>query len=80
VIPKASIKRYYRIDRREIHYLKFIFEGYSGVAVMRTVDPRKSLMVLHIGPGCEGEVDMIMNDLQGHIRVEVAEIPREETL
>ena len=80
MIPKASIKRYYRIDRREIHYLKFILEGYSGVAVMRTVDPRKSLMVLHIGPGCEGEVGMIINDLQGHIRVEVAEILKEETL
>jgi hypothetical protein len=80
VTPESSVKKYYRIDRRESYYLKFILEGYGGVAVMRTLDPRKGLVVLHIGPGCEEEVDMIIHDLQRHMRIEVADVRGEDFL
>jgi hypothetical protein len=80
VTPEASVKKYYRIDRREIHYLKFILEAYAGVAVMRTLDPQKGLVVLHVGPGCEEEVDMIIHDLKRHIRIEVWDVWGEESL
>jgi hypothetical protein len=66
----ATVRRYYRVDRREIHYLKFILEGYDGVAVVRTVDPTAGLVVLHIGPGCQGVVDMVIKDLEKEIRIE----------
>ena len=79
MIPKSSTKKYYRIDRREICYLKFILEGYSGVAVLKTLGPQQGLVVLHIGPGCEKEVDMIINDLQGDMRIEAAEIGQNVT-
>jgi len=80
VIPKASTKRYYRIDRREVHFLKFILEGYSGVAVMRTLDPQNGFVVLYVSPGCEKEVDMILSDLKGQIRIEKAELLEREGL
>jgi hypothetical protein len=80
VTPEASVKKYYRIDRREIHYLRFILEAYAGVAVMRTLDPQKGLVVLHVGPGCEEEVDMIIHDLKRHIRIEVWDVWGEESL
>jgi hypothetical protein len=80
VIPERSVKKYYRIDRREIHYLRFILEGYAGVAVMRTLDPQQGLVVLYVGPGCEEEVDMIVHDLQRHMRIEVADVRREASL
>ncbi|OEU46321.1 MAG: hypothetical protein BA872_02670 [Desulfobacterales bacterium C00003060] len=70
---KATVKKYYRVDRREIHFLKFILEGYDGVAVVRTIDPQEGLVVLHIGPGCEGIADMIIQDLQRDIRIERVE-------
>jgi len=79
LIPTACTKRYYRIDRREVHYLKFILEGYAGVAVMRTLDSRRGLVVLHISPGCEREVDMIIDDLKRNMRIEVADIEGEGT-
>ncbi len=65
-----AIERYYRVDRHKIHYLKFILEGYDGVAVMRTLDPKKGLVVLHIGLGCEREVDMIIEDLKRYILID----------
>jgi hypothetical protein len=67
---KATVRRYYRVDRREIHFLKFILEGYDGVAVVRTVDPTAGLVALHIGVGCQSIVDMIIKDLERQIRIE----------
>jgi len=78
VTPESSIKKYYRIDRREIHYLRFILEAYAGLAVLRTLDPQKGLVVLHVSPGCEEEVDMIICDLKRQMRIEVADDRGEE--
>jgi hypothetical protein len=66
----TTVTKYFRVDRREIHFLKFILEGYDGVAVVRTVDPLAGLVVLHIGPGCQGVVDMVIEDLEKEIRIE----------
>ena len=77
-MPKTAVKRYYRVDRREIHFLKFILEGYDGVAVLRTLNSQEGLVALHIGPGCESTVDMIIQDLRGHIRIEALELKIED--
>jgi hypothetical protein len=76
---RQCIMRYYRIDRREIHYLKFVLEGYDGVAVMRTLDPQAGLVVLHVAPGCEDVVDTIIDDLKGCIRIEGAGPPSQRS-
>jgi len=60
--------------------LKFILEAYAGVAVMTTLDPHKGLVVLHVGPGCEEEVDMIIHDLKRHMRIEASDVGGEEFL
>ena len=67
---EGCLRQYYRVDRREIHYLKFILEGYDGLAVMRTVDPLAGLVVLHVPAGCEKDVDAIVDDLKSHMRIE----------
>jgi hypothetical protein len=66
----SSVKKYYRVDRGQIHFLKFVLEGYDGIAVLSTMDPQEGLVVLYIGPGCQSIVDMIIQDLQRHIRIE----------
>jgi len=73
--PRCSVKRHYRIDRREVGYLRFILEAYPGVAMMRTVDPQQGLVVLHVGPGCEKEVDMIIDGLRKEVQIELVEFP-----
>lgn len=67
---KGCLKQYYRVDRRQIHYVKFILEGYDGLAVMRTVDPEAGVVVLHVPPGCEKDVNAVVEDLKKHIRIE----------
>lgn len=62
--------KYYRIDRREISFLKFIIEAYDGTAVVTTVDPDAGVVSLHIAPGCEPVVNMILEDLKQSILIE----------
>ena len=72
-----TIKRYYRVDRREIAFLKFIFEAYDGIAVLETLDPVAGIVAFHIAPGCERDVDAILEDLKREIVIEPAQIKHE---
>ena len=72
--PAETVQRYFRVDRREIAFIKFILEAYDGLAVMETLDPMSGLVVFHIAPGCEADVDMILQDVKKEIVIEPAEI------
>ncbi|MBT8374495.1 MAG: DUF4911 domain-containing protein [Deltaproteobacteria bacterium] len=65
-----SIKKYYRVDRREISFLKFILEAYDGLAILTTVDSKKGIVVINIAPGCEADVKMILQDLKQNVMIE----------
>ena len=65
-----TIKKYYRIDRREICFIKFIVEAYDGLAVLTTVDPEAGIVILYIAPGCEADVETILQELKKDIMIE----------
>lgn len=65
-----TVKRHYRVDRREIAFIKFIFEAYDGLAVLETLDPLAGVVVFHIAPGCETDVDQVLQDLKREILIE----------
>jgi hypothetical protein len=65
-----SIIQYYRVDRRQIGFLKFILEACDGIATMSTEDAGLGLVSLKIPPGCEGDVARVMKDLQKDIFME----------
>ena len=65
-----TISKYYRVDRRKICFLRFIFEAYDGIAVVTTIDPQAGFVVLHISSGCEETVEMILQDLKKEIMIE----------
>ena len=69
-----TIKWYYRVDRRDIAFLRFIFEAYDGLAIIETLNPESGDIVLYIAPGCESDVDMILRDLKGDIMLEAAQL------
>ncbi|MCP4694808.1 MAG: DUF4911 domain-containing protein [Desulfobacterales bacterium] len=72
---KETVKKYYRVDRREIAYVKFILEGYDGLAVMTTVNARTGEIVLASAPECEAELDAILQDLEREILIEPLDAP-----
>ena len=67
-----TIKWYYRVDRREIAFLRFIFEAYDDLAIIETLNPESGDIVFHIAPGCESDVDVVLRDLKGDIMLEAA--------
>ena len=62
--------RYLRVDRRQISFLRFVFEAYDGVAVVTTENPKLGIVSLHVAAGCEDVVEMIIDDLRTEIRIE----------
>jgi hypothetical protein len=56
-----------RVPRREISTLKYLFESYEGVAIVRTVetvDAATAVVALLAPPDQVGEADAILDDLE----------------
>jgi len=53
--------RHVLIAPREIHFLRFILEAYEGLAVVTTVQAAAGLVQLSIAPGCEEDVEKILD-------------------
>ena len=66
-----STVQYFRVDRRQIGFLKFILEACDGIVTMSTEDAGRGVITLRIPPGCEGEVATILKDLQKDIFMEL---------
>jgi hypothetical protein len=65
-------RAYYRVDRKEISYLRFIFEAYDGIAALTTIDPAAGLICFLIPPGCGREVEAVLRDLRKQFRIDPA--------
>jgi hypothetical protein len=65
-----TVNKFYRIDRREICYLKFILESYDGIATMSTLDPGAGLIRIDVPPEREPELECILQDLKSEILME----------
>ena len=65
-----STIQYYRVDRRKIGFMKFIFEACEGIVTITTVDAALGLVSLRIPPGCEGEVAAVIKDLEKDVFME----------
>ena len=65
-----STSRTIRIHRREICFVKHIFEAYEGVALLTTLDPERGVLRLRIPPGQEVVVAAIIDDLRTCLLVE----------
>jgi hypothetical protein len=65
-----TIKKFLRVDRKEICFLKFILEAYDGIATITTIDAHQGILMLRIAPGCEGDVESVLQDLKKDIIID----------
>ena len=63
-------KRYLRVDRRHIGFMKFIFEAYEGIANLTTIDPNLGIILINIPDGCEDTVTNLLEILGRDILIE----------
>ena len=69
-----TIKKYFRVDRREIHFIRFILEAYDGIVTLTTVDPDAGLVCLSIPPGCENDVEIVLQDIKKDVMIARARV------
>ena len=58
-----TTRRIFRVDRREINYLRVTIESYDGMGVVRTIDPQVALIEVQASPGCEHLLSRLVNSL-----------------
>ena len=66
---KGVIKRDLRLNRRDIAYVKYILEGYEGLATVTTIDRSESVVRLSILPDFASDVDGILEALKREIDI-----------
>jgi len=55
----CTIKHFF-VRPRDIYFLRFILEGYDGLAVVTTLQPEAGLVQINVAPGCEEELEQIL--------------------
>ena len=53
-----------KIAPEQIHFLKFILEGYDNLAIQSTLDPEKGIVLLRFPPEMKTLVTLILKDLK----------------
>lgn len=61
---------YYRVDPKRIVLLKSMLEGYEGLVVVRTADPKEGVVELLVSPDFAEEMKQILADLSSRIWME----------
>jgi len=68
MLKRGVITRNLRLNRRDIAYVKYIFEGYEGLATVTTIPTcRESVVQLSIVPDFGSDVDGILEALKREI-------------
>lgn len=52
-MQKETTRYVFRVNRKDIAYLRGTIESYDGMAVVRTIDPSVALIEMLVSPGCE---------------------------
>lgn len=63
-------KTYLRIDRRQIYYLKFLLEGYDGLAILSTIDVKSGLVLIRYPADSAATLFELLADLSARISPE----------
>jgi hypothetical protein len=61
---------YYRVDPKRIVLIKSMLEGYEGLVVVRTADPKGGVVELLVSPDFQEEMEQILEDLSLQIWME----------
>ena len=57
-----------RISPARIGFLRFIFEGYDGLAVVSTIDPKEGIVRVWFPPSSGRDVVNLLKELAGELK------------
>lgn len=67
------IYRFFKVNHRDMVYLKFILEAYEGMNVMSTVDNVAGIIRIAVMPGFESDMDELLAELGKLVKMEKIE-------
>ena len=67
-----TIKRIFRVDRRDINYLRSTIESYDGIAVVSTINPEAAVIEIQIAPGCEDQVFDLLDSIRKNENIAIS--------
>jgi hypothetical protein len=67
-------KHNYRVDRKDISYLRWIVESYDGMAFLKTIDPYEAFIEIEVSPGCEAIFFELVESLKMHEHLKISMI------
>ena len=70
-----TVEIYLLVPPEEIAYVKFIFESYEGVAVVRTIDRKRAVIVLMVAPDFAVEARRILEAIRSEVAWEELPAP-----
>ena len=78
--PRDAVSLFFRVPSEEIHYLKYIMEGYEDWAIMRTVEtalcpPGLDVIEIMASPDFVAEVRALTADLAAETGLAPCEKP-----
>ncbi|KMP11326.1 hypothetical protein UR09_03460 [Candidatus Nitromaritima sp. SCGC AAA799-A02] len=64
-----SIQWLLEVDKKDIAYIVSVFEGYDNLAVVRTVDPARSVIELIISPDYQEDTRRLVDALSKEVYI-----------
>jgi hypothetical protein len=61
------IKKVLKLKRKDISYIKFIFEGYEGLGIVTTIDKSNSIIEISMMPDFVSDINEILDALREEI-------------
>lgn len=68
-----EIVRYYKVQRRDVVFLKFILEAYEGMSTLSTMEPREAIMRLSVPAGFDADMQRLLKSLGEQISISETE-------
>jgi hypothetical protein len=60
-----------RLEPTQIHFFRFVLEGYEGLAVVTTLDPASGLVRLSVAAGGEADMARVLEALGPELHIEL---------
>jgi hypothetical protein len=65
---EGIVEIWLELDPIDIAFVKFVFESYEGIAVVRTGDQKRAIIVLIVSADFAGDARRILDDLARTVR------------
>ena len=66
-------QRILRVERQHISWIRFLLEGYDGIASVTTLEPARGLIQINTAPGCEDALNELLKELAKEMLMEPVE-------